>query len=152
MPSVEATRDCVDGYSVPVVLHLALRTIFHRCRGKAMLVTTTLRARVVRVPLLILLQVVPLLSTGVLGLQEFAWRGRYVAFLEELEANELLLVDVALEEKLLNLRLLGKRRIFVLMTLLLNHVVDLVEARVAFAMLSTAVLGSVVVRGEGLVF
>ena len=69
-----------------------------------------------------------------------------------MEADELLLVDVTLEEKLLNLSLLGKRWIFVLMTLLLNHVVDLVEAWVAFVPLSTAVLGSVVVRGEGLVF
>ena len=82
MPFVEATRNCVDGYSVPVVLHLAQRTIVHRCGGKAMLVTTALRTRVVRVPLLILLQVLPLVSTGVLSFQEFAWRGRYVALLE----------------------------------------------------------------------
>ena len=73
-----------------------------------------LASRVIGVVLLVNILLVTSLFSGCL-LHCIAWRGRNVTLLEQLKANELLFIDIALQEQLLDPRLFRLNRVLFLL-------------------------------------
>ena len=139
---VEATRDRIYRHSLSDLL---LITAIVGGWSEALGDVALLASRVIGVVLLVNILLVTSLFSGCL-LHCIAWRGGNVALLEQLKANELLFIDIALQEQLLDPRLFRLNRVLFLL-LWLDQIAYLIDRRVILV----AVIRAVLIRSEGLI-